>query len=76
MSGYLKRVGARARFSVIECRQEVLVPAEALEDTAWARRLVAEGRATWDGGKPSGIRRPIRIKGMRTVSDAVLEGRK
>jgi hypothetical protein len=52
-----------------------LSPVEAPFDSAWARRLVAEGRAHWNGGKPVGAARSARIDEKRTVSDAVLEDR-
>ncbi|CAN5870505.1 type II toxin-antitoxin system prevent-host-death family antitoxin [soil metagenome] len=42
----------------------------------WAHRMVAEGKATWSGGKPRGSARPARLRGTATVSDAVLEDRR
>lgn len=41
----------------------------------WAHQLVAEGRARWNGGKPTGAGRPTTIKG-RTASAIVLEDRR
>ncbi|WP_176233828.1 type II toxin-antitoxin system Phd/YefM family antitoxin [Candidatus Hakubella thermalkaliphila] len=37
--------------------------------------LVEEGVASWGGGKPRGVPRPIRLKGAKTVSDRVSEDR-
>jgi antitoxin (DNA-binding transcriptional repressor) of toxin-antitoxin stability system len=41
----------------------------------WARRLVAAGKATWAGGKPSGAKHPVRLKGGPMISETVIEDR-
>jgi prevent-host-death family protein len=77
LSQHLKRVRSGARLTVTERGRSIATinPVEAPVDVAWARRLIAEGRANWSGGKPVGNPRPARITGTRTVSDAVLEDR-
>ena len=42
----------------------------------WTRTLLAAGRASWSGRKPTGSSRPARLRGSATVSDAVLEDRR
>ena len=77
LSRYLKRVRSGARLMVTERGRSIatISPVEAPADVAWAHRLVAEGRAQWNGGKPVGSPRPVRIAGRRTVSAAILEDR-
>ena len=77
LSRHLKRVRSGARLTVTERGRSIatISPVEAPVDVAWARRLVAEGRATWSGGKPAGSHRPVPVTAARTVSDAVLEDR-
>ena len=77
LSRHLKRVRSGARLTVTERGRSIAVisPVEAPIDVAWARRLVAEGRANWSGGKPVGSHGPVRVTAARTVSDAVLEDR-
>jgi antitoxin (DNA-binding transcriptional repressor) of toxin-antitoxin stability system len=74
LSRYLKRVRSGARLIVTE-RGRSIGPVDAPADLTWARRLVAEGRAHWSGGKPAGSARPVRITAGRTVSDVVIEDR-
>jgi hypothetical protein len=50
-------------------------PVETRAKVDWARRIVAEGRARWNGGKPVGSVRPAPVALDRTVSAAVLEDR-
>jgi hypothetical protein len=50
-------------------------PVETAADVDWAHQLVAEGRAHWSGGKPTGARRPAKITG-KTASALVLEDRR
>ena len=77
LSRHLKRVRSGASLTVTERGRSIATirPVEARADAAWAHRLVAEGRAQWSGGKPTGSPRPSRVAGGRTVSDAVLENR-
>jgi prevent-host-death family protein len=77
LSRHLKRVRTGVSLTVTERGRSVATinPVASPVDASWARRLVAEGRASWNGGKPGGSRRPVRVAPSRTVSDAVLEDR-
>jgi prevent-host-death family protein len=78
LSRHLKRVRSGIRLMVTERGRSIATinPVETPADVGWAHRLVAEGRAHWDGGKPSGCSRPVPINAGRTVSSAVLEDRR
>ncbi len=78
LSRHLKRVRSGARLLITERGRSIatITPVEAPADVGWAHQLVAEGRAHWDGGKPTGCRRPVSIAPDRTVSAAVLEDRR
>ena len=77
LSRHLKRVRSGARLTVTERGGSIatISPVEAPAGLDWAHRLVAQGRARWNGGKPAGGTPSVRIKGSRTVADAVLEDR-
>jgi antitoxin (DNA-binding transcriptional repressor) of toxin-antitoxin stability system len=77
LSRHLKRMRSGIRLIVTERGRSIAIisPVEAPADVDWAIRLVAEGRAHWNGGKPVGALRPARATRGRTVSDAVLEDR-
>ena len=77
LSHHLKRVRSGARLLVTERGRSIATinPVEASADVDWAHQLVAEGRAHWNGGKPTGAKRPAKITG-RTVSSIVLEDRR
>ena len=76
LSRHLKRVQRGTRIVVTERGRSIatLAPIEG-NDTDWAARMVASGRARWSGGKPKGASRPVRISG-KPVSDAVLDDRR
>jgi prevent-host-death family protein len=78
LSRHLKRVRSGVRIIVTERGRSIATinPVETPADVGWAQRLVAEGRAHWDGGKPSGCSRPVPVAAERTVSAAVLEDRR
>jgi prevent-host-death family protein len=78
LSRHLKRVRAGARLIVTDRGRAIATigPVEATVDVAWANRLVAEGRARWSGGKPSGIKHPVRLSAKQSASAAVLEDRR
>jgi prevent-host-death family protein len=78
LSRYLRRVRAGARLLVTERGRTIAVinPVEAPADVQWAHQLVAEGRARWGGGKPTGARNPVKLKGKRSASSVVLEDRR
>jgi prevent-host-death family protein len=77
LSRHLKRVRAGARLLVTEHGRSIATinPVETRADVAWAHQLVAEGHARWNGGKPTGARRPATITG-RTASSVVIEDRR
>jgi prevent-host-death family protein len=78
LSHHLKRVRKGQRLVVTERGRPVamLVPAEPASDLAWLHRMVAEGRADWSGGKPTGASRPIRLRSGPTIAETVLEDRR
>ena len=78
LSRHLKKVRAGARLIVTDRGRSVatISPVDAAEDLGWARQLVADGRAQWEGGKPAGAMRPAEVAADRTVSAAVLEDRR
>jgi prevent-host-death family protein len=77
LSRHLKRVRSGTRLVVTERGRAVasIQPVHTPGDIEWALALVAAGQAHWTGGKPEGSKRPVAVKGGRTVSDAVLEDR-
>jgi prevent-host-death family protein len=77
LSRHLKRVRSGARLVVTERGRSIATinPIHASADVDWAHQLVAEGRAHWGGGKPTGARRPAKIIG-KTASSMVLEDRR
>ncbi len=77
LSRHLKRVRSGVRLTVTERGRSIatISPVDAPADVTWAHRLVAEGRAHWGGGKPTGSPQLVRVKGRGTVSDAVLKDR-
>jgi prevent-host-death family protein len=77
LSHHLKRVRSGARLLVTERGRSIATinPVEVSADVDWAHQLVAEGRAHWSGGKPTGARRPGKITG-KTASSVLLEDRR
>jgi prevent-host-death family protein len=77
LSRHLKRVRSGARLVVTERGLAIasIQPIDTRDDVEWAHALVASGRAQWSGGKPAGASSPVRMKGRKTVSDAVIEDR-
>ena len=63
LSHHLKRVRSGARLLVTERGRSIATinPVEVPADVDWAHQLVAEGRAHWSGGEPTGARRPAKI---------------
>jgi prevent-host-death family protein len=78
LSRYLKRVRSGARLVVTERGRSIatISPVEAPADVAWAQQLVAEGRAHWSGGKPTGASNPVSVTGKRSASSVVIEDRR
>jgi len=77
LSRHLRRVRSGTRLLVTEHGRSIatISPVEEPVDVDWAHQLVAEGRAHWSGGKPTGARRPAKITGQ-TASSIVLEDRR
>jgi prevent-host-death family protein len=77
LSHHLKRVRAGARLTVTERGKPIatLAPVEEKSDLAWLHKMVAEGRAHWSGGKPTGSKNPPKNTG-RPLSDIVIEDRR
>lgn len=78
LSRHLKRVRAGARLLVTERGRSIatISPVDAPADLDWAHQFVAEGGASWNGGKPRGAASPVKLKGRRTASSVVLEDRR
>jgi prevent-host-death family protein len=78
LSRHLKRVRSGAKLLITERGRSIAIitPVEAPADLAWAHQLVAEGRAHWSGGKPTGAKKPVKAKpGGKSASSIVLEDR-
>ena len=78
LSRHLKRVRSGTRLLVTEHGRSIATihPVETSGDIDWAHQLVAEGRAHWNGGKPTGGTKPATLTGKRTASSVVLEDRR
>jgi len=76
LSHHLERVRAGQRVTVTQRGRAIatIEPVEAAP-AEWARTLVAEGGATWNGGKPIGCSPLVKLSSTRTVSQAILEDR-
>lgn len=77
LSRYLKRVRSGVRLAVTERGRTIatISPAHPPTNADWAHQLVAEGRAHWNGGKPTGAARPPRGS-RKTAASIVLEDRR
>jgi prevent-host-death family protein len=77
LSRHLKRVRSGTRLLVTEHGRSIATinPVETPVNIDWAHELVAEGRAHWNGDKPTGARKPVTLTGKRTASSVVLEDR-
>ena len=77
LSRHLKRVRAGVRLAVTERGRTIatITPVESPTDVDWAHQLVAEGRARWNGSKPTGSVRPAKLS-RKTAASVVLEDRR
>jgi prevent-host-death family protein len=77
LSGHLKRVRSGVRLAVTDRGRTIAIisPAQPPANLDWAHRLVAEGHAHWNGGKPTGAVRPPRLT-RKTAAATVLEDRR
>jgi prevent-host-death family protein len=78
LSEYLRRVGEGERIVVTDRGEPLaaLTPVEETDEARWGWRLVRERLASWSGGKPQGSTKPAVLKGKKTTSEMVLEGRR
>ena len=77
LSYYLREVKKGEKILITERDQVIatILPVERGEEDSKLLSLVKEGFATWKGGKPTGSRRPVKIKG-KAVSEIILEDRR
>jgi len=77
LSYYLREVKKGEKILITERDQVIatILPVERSEEDSGLLSLVKEGFATWKGGKPTGSRHPVKIKG-KAISDIVLEDRR
>jgi prevent-host-death family protein len=77
LSRHLRRVRSGVQLAVTERGRTIarIVPVEPPADVDWAHRLVADGRARWNGGKPAASTRAPR-PARRTASSVVLADRR
>ena len=78
LSEHLRRAQAGERILVTD-RGVVIAsigPAETPKKLEWAVRLVAAGKARWNGGKPVGLHPRIPHRGGTLASAMVVEGRR
>ena len=77
LSHYLREVKKGEKILITERDQVIatILPVVRGEEDSGLLSLVKEGFATWKGGKPTGSRHPVKIKG-KTVSEIVLEDRR
>jgi len=77
LSRYLRRAQRGERIIVTDRTRPVAVigPATAGRVLPRVERLLQAGLARWEGGKPRGVSRPSRVRGL-TVAEAVIEDRR
>lgn len=77
LSRYLRRIRRGERLLVTDRGQPVAVMSPAAGPARDERldALLRDGTAHWDGGKPRGSRRPVRLRGP-SVAEAVIEDRR
>jgi prevent-host-death family protein len=78
LSHHLKRVRSGTHLLVTERGRSIatISPVEAPADVSWVNQLVAEGRAHWGGGKPTGAKNPVSVSGKQSASAVVIEDRR
>ncbi len=77
LSRQLKRVQGGSRLTITDRGRPIAVlsPVEAQAGVTWAWRMVADGKASWSGGKPRGLNPPVPARGKAT-SEMVIEDRR
>ena len=78
LSRHLKKVQSGKRLLITERGRTIatISPVDAPRALDWAYRMVAEGRAHWNGGKPRIPENPVKLKGRRTAASMVIEDRR
>ncbi|MBU2603823.1 MAG: type II toxin-antitoxin system Phd/YefM family antitoxin [Actinobacteria bacterium] len=74
LSAYLEQARTGERVIVTDRGREIVEVGPLSPERRCAQELVADGRATWNSGKPAGLR-GVRVEGP-PVSDTVLEDRR
>ena len=78
LSKFLKRVQAGATVTVTDRGRTIATirPVTEAPSQAWAHQMVREGLATWNGGKPVGLAKPVKLRGRgKTPSEMIIEDR-
>ena len=77
LSRQLKRVQHGSHLTITDRGRPIAVlsPVRDQAGADWAWRMVADGKATWSGGKPLGLTLPARARGKAT-SEMVIEDRR
>jgi prevent-host-death family protein len=77
LSHYLDRIKSGEKLAVTDRGNVIafLLPAASAPVFEGLARLVREGKASWEGGKPAGSLRPVEVPG-RPVSEIVVEDRR
>ena len=77
LSEFLRRVADGERITVTDRGRPVavIVPPESSPGDEALARMVREGLARWEGGRPPVARRTYRIRG-KPISDTVIEDRR
>lgn len=77
LSHHLRRAQNGTRLTITDRGQPIaiLAPVDTAASTEWAHRMAANGRASWSGGKPTGLGVRIPARG-RLASRAILEDRR
>jgi prevent-host-death family protein len=77
LSEYLRRVEAGERLTVAHRGRPIatLSPATSPPNIGWVHAMIADGRARWNGGKPSGLKPRLKSRG-KPASRMVLEDRR
>jgi prevent-host-death family protein len=78
LSEHLRRARSGERFLVTD-RGTVIAaigPAEMPRQVEWAMRMVAEGKVSWNGGKPVGLHPRIPHRGGKLASETIIEDRR
>lgn len=78
LSRHLKKVQSGKRLLITERGRTIatIIPVDAPRALDWAYRMVAEGRAQWNGDKPGIPQSPVKLKGKRTAASVVIEDRR